>query len=128
MPVPASGHYLLDLAQGQLDELKSVTDATMQDAAEVARLDPYRRLAQLLVKIITRQRMFKELWAEATEEIKVLRRMSIWDDPSFDQLLDAAGQLLQAAGQGESLLKNEPARNKAADEAKEILKKMEGYL
>ena len=128
MPVPDGQHYLLDMAQEHVDELKSLTDQAVAAAAERAQLEPYRRLAEMLVKIITRKRQFKELWTDVLSELDTLKRLTVCDDPAFDELRNLTETSVAQAFAPESLQKDEAARASAADAAKAILQKMEGYL
>lgn len=127
LPVPQSGHLVVDLTNAEVEELQAKLNHRLAQATDEARLDDLRKLAEPLSKLVTRSRKFPELWDDMGDVLDVLSRSNVSGDPTLEDLRRLAEQVHRGFTPDE-LKTSETRRQAAADQAKTILAKMQAYV
>ncbi|MHB9008693.1 MAG: hypothetical protein ACYDC1_17400 [Limisphaerales bacterium] len=127
LPLSDSKHVILDMAEEELGEVRAHYEQLMTERESSMTVATYQRLAEPLIKLLSRQKMFGELWEEWKDVIDTVAR----NNPTRDANLEALRQEAEAIRRkfdGVDLLKAEDARAKAQADTKALLAKMAGYL
>ena len=127
MPVP-SGDFRVDIADEELARITSDVEARVQDAAQSAMDEAWKRLHErvqhMAEKLADPAAVFRDTLVENTREIcSVLSRLNFTDDPNLEAMRLEVEQSLTR--HHPDALRNDPdlRRNKAA-EANDIMKRM----
>jgi len=131
MPVP-SGDFRVDIADEELARITSDVEARVQDAAQSAMDEAWKRLHErvqhMAEKLADPAAVFRDTLVENTREIcSVLSRLNFTDDPNLEAMRLEVEQSLTK--HHPDALRNDPdlRRNKAA-EANDIMKRMGAFM
>ncbi|MHB9010144.1 MAG: hypothetical protein ACYDC1_24810, partial [Limisphaerales bacterium] len=127
LPLSDSKHVILDMAEEELGEVRAHYEQLMTEREASMTVATYQRLAEPLLKLLSRQKMFGELWEEWKDVIDTVARNNPTRDANLEALRQEADAIHQKF-QGVDLLKAEDARAKAQADTKALLAKMAGYL
>ena len=131
MPVP-SGDFRVDIADEELARITSDVEARVQDAAQNAMDEAWKRLHErvqhMAEKLADPAAVFRDTLVENTREIcSVLSRLNFTDDPNLEAMRLEVEQSLTK--HHPDALRNDPdlRRDKAA-EASDIMKRMGAFM
>lgn len=129
VPVPdgKQTHLLCDVTDEMLADLEANTEHTIHRCVAQAQHETIAKLAEPLIKLTTRVKMFPQLWDEMRTISRAVEACNITGDPEVDALRQAMLNLT-ITHHPESCLKDEVARASAQAEAKEILTRMSTLL
>ncbi|MGW8179335.1 MAG: hypothetical protein ACWGQW_11325, partial [bacterium] len=132
LPIPDKGHFIVDLQEEGLEELQAMTEATIRSQIEEAQKAPWQRLLGAVSKMVERlsdpDKKFHDTLIENVASIcNVLPSFStITGDEELEEIRkEVEAKLLQTSA--DVLRDNKKVRKNVANEAAEIMKKMEAY-
>lgn len=132
LPIPDKGHFIVDIGNEGLEELKAMTENTIRAQMEEAQKVPWQRLLEAVGKMVERlsdpDKKFHNTLIENVASIcNVLPAFgSITGDVELDKIRqEVENKLLQVSA--DVLRDNKRVRKTVAQEAEELVKKMEGY-
>lgn len=130
-PVPDKSHFIVNLADDKLDEMRASVDDRILEVQKSVRNDLYHRLAETLVHISTKMKSYQEgksrlhqtTLTNLLEVCRVIPNLNVTEDPEIERLRVMA---LDAFGNSdiEELKDNEDLRISTATTADSILSAM----
>jgi len=131
-PVPQDDHFVLEIEQETLNEMKKKFNEEQNDNMENAMANLWHRLYEVVEKMATRldekdPRIFKTLVTNIEDLTKILPDLNLTKDPRLTDMCDDVKDKLCIYTLGQ-LKKAKRARRETAKEAKEIQDKMDAIM
>lgn len=130
-PTPDTGHFILDLEQEIIDELKDQLTDENQKNMEASKLDLWRRLFEPVKNMAdicsNDKKVFKTLTTNIEKQIDILKDLNVTNDVDLKTMLKEVRDHLTGFSVGQ-IRDNKRLKNELGDKAQKLSAKMAGYM